>query len=402
MILKPSYLRAPADTTVSTPAAQVAVPREPSATELAIEFVADPSFLSDPDSQASVDKSTIVAAEKSIEEKKAESIKPVVEINKEEVKPIVSAAPKTEAKPESKKSVDTKPVVQAGDVIPILPVAAKPKERDYSGFSEAEVGVLKAMSNEAFEHTSKIIKENKELSKLKDASYLQHPLAYTLSPEYTKLQEDAYYLNAEGQYWQQQLAEIAEGNEWAPIVGWNKDGSPALGAKQKATSIAAEQIRVAMGQCFNKAANVSEQVQQFSGRYKQQIDYDTNVIQQECARRFGWVADPKLLDEKIAIKGVGDRTVRQVREDFISLFPSYHQNSIGIQIAAHMWAGFNIQAQRIHELENSKQVAVVKEEEKSLIEPSSKETPTPTKASNGSGGNPGIWAKEFSMEGMPV
>lgn len=382
--------------TASTPAiAQAAQPRDPSPAELATEFVADPSFISTDDAQASVDTVTLLKPDltvKSIEKKEAEVVKPIVP----------AAPPKTEDKVVLQKPVDAKPVVAATDVKPILPIGAQQKTRDYSGFTAEEQSVLKAMSNDAFDHTSKLIKENKELSKLKESSYLQHPLAYTLSPEYTKLQEDAYYLNAEGQYWQQQLAEIAEGREWSPIVGWNKDGSPSLGAKQKPHSIDAEKIRVAMGQCFNKASSTSEQIQQFSGRYKQQIEQDTQLIQQECARRFGWVADPKLLDEKVVNPSVGEKTIKQVRQDFIDLFPPYHQNSVGIQVAAHMFAALQIYGQRIHELENNKQVAAVKEEEKALIETTSKEQPAIQK-NDSANGSRGMWeSKEFSMEGMPT
>ncbi len=276
MILKHSYLRAPADIGQTAPVvpgsvAQAAVPREPSAAELATEFTT-PDFMND--SEAGEQK--IVPAEvKSVEKKEAETIvKPV-----EAIKPIVPAALKVEAKVEVAKPAPT--VEKSGavpEIKPILPLAAQPKQRDYTGYSAEEVSVLKQMSNDAFNYTSKIIKEQKELSKLKDASYLQHPLAYTLSPEYGKLQEDSYYLNAEAQFWQQQVVAIQDGKEWFELKGWNKDGSPAVGAPQKPTTEAAENARKYSLHLFNKAQGVTEQVQQFSGRYKQQIDYDTQQI----------------------------------------------------------------------------------------------------------------------------
>lgn len=394
-------------TTAVPGAAQVAVPREPSATELATEFVADPSLLSESESseQVVVDKKveskpTEKKEVKEVDGKPISSAKP-----KEEVKSTVSSATKDDKKVAEVKKEEKPVAAVPGEVKPILPLSAQPKARDYTGFSAEEQSVLKAMSNEAFEYTTKLIKERKELSALKDASYLQHPQAYTLSPEYSKLQEEAYYLNAEAQFWQQQSLAIAEGKDWHALQSWDlKTGQPIVGPPQKASTEAGKNADRYALHLFNKAQGVNEQIQQFSGRYKQQVDSDNAAIQQECARRFGWVADPKLLDEKIVNPAVGEKTIKQVREDFIGLFPIYHQNSVGVQVAAHLFAALQIYGQKIHELENNKQVAAVKEEEKTLIETTPKDQPTVQKEVNGHmAGQRGMWeTKEFSTEGMPV
>ncbi len=68
-----------------------------------------------------------------------------------------------------------------------------------------------------------------------------------------------------------------------------------------------------------------------------------------------------------------------------------------------MFAALQIYGQKIHELENGKQVAAVKEEEKALIEPTSREQPRATNGAGANGNARGMWeTKEFSIEGMPV
>jgi hypothetical protein len=375
----------PAESTVekvsSVPGAgKVAVPRDPSPEEMSTDFSLPPEFSH---------SDTEVADPKPIAKEALET--PKVEKAVE--------TPRTEDKPVRQKTVEDKLVAAAHEIKPIMPLSALPKERNYEGFSSEEVQALKAMSNDAFALTSSLIKEKKELSKLKDASYLQHPFAYTLSPEFTKLQEDSYYLNAEGQYWRQQAINIAEGKEWAELKGWDTKGNPVMGPVQKPTTEAGKDADRLSLQLFTKAQGTQEQVQQFSGRFQQQIATDNQLIQQECAKRFGWVADPSLLDAKVSNPGYGEKTIRQIRDDYTALFPVYHRNSVGVQVGANLFAALQIYGQRIHELENNKQVAAVKEEEKALIEPTSKERPA---SKNGSAKGMGGWeVKEFSLEGLP-
>lgn len=45
-------------------------------------------------------------------------------------------------------------------------------QRDYAGFSNEETNALKQMSNEGFDLASRVLKENRELKKLKGSTYL--------------------------------------------------------------------------------------------------------------------------------------------------------------------------------------------------------------------------------------
>jgi len=361
--------------TTSTPASKVATPREPTKAEVEVEF-SDDLGITEP-----IEKSKEEKVEKKEEKVKVEPTKEVKQIVPPEKK--VVAADKTVEKTTPK------------EITPIVPPSGVAKSRDYSGFSDEEVKVLKGMSNEAFSYSSKLFKEAKDLSKLKDAQFMQHPSAYTLDPNYQKLQEDASYFQQESDYWQSQLLAIAEGKEWAPITGWNKDGSPVMGPAQKPDKLSEERVRMAMNQCSQGAQTARQSLQQFSTDYQQRIAVDTQQIQQECSKYFGWISDPKLLDSNIMIPEVGEKSVRQVKDDFTSLFPAYHRNTVGVDIAGHMWVALQIYAQQIRELQEQKDVAEVRTEEVRRAEPTSKVTPgIPGKAING--------VSEFSLEGMPT
>jgi len=337
-------------------------PRKPSEAELKVEFQADPEILGEE-----------VVPVKPAEAKKTEKVE-------------VKEEPKVESKVEPK--VEQKPLSTV-----IMPPGGQPKARDYSGFSDAEQKVLKAMSNEAFDYVSAQLKEKRELEKLKGAEYMQHPQAFVLDPQFQKLQEDAQYFNQEAKHWEQQLIAIEAGQDWAPIIGWNQDGSPKLGPVQKATTEAKIRVGQAMNQCMGLAQNTNTQIQQFAGNYQQRVKADNDAIQGELAKRFGWVADPKVLDATIDVPGVGVKSIKDIRSDFISVFPPYLQNTKGVDIAAHCWAALQCVNAQNRELQNGKHVAEIKAEEVTRAEPTSTLKPAAAgKAING--------VKEFSMEGV--
>ena len=376
------------------PAANVAVPREPSAAEMATEFVDDISEV--------IDEPTVVV----------EKTEPTVETKaepKSEVEPgkkvvtFFAKDHKAEPKAEPTAASAVAPVVKPTEAVkiapeikpitPITPSSATPKTRDYSSFSPEEAAVLKQMSNEAFDYTSRILKERKELEPLRNSSFLQHPEAYQLDPAYKTIQEDAQYLNAEAQYWESQLLAISEGKPWAPLVSW-KNGQPVLGAEQQPTELAKIQVTKCMNQCAYGAQQAGTKLQQFTSGYQQRVQADNGLIQQECAKRFSWVADPKILDATVNVEGVGDQTIKDIRKDFINIFPPYMRNTTGVDVSAHLWVAMQIQQQKIRELENGKHVAEVKKEEVLLAEPSSTNRQAPAgKQING--------VTEFSLEGMP-
>ena len=283
--------------------------------------------------------------------------------------------------------------VPEGMIMPPSKQAAAP-QRDYTGFSAEEQAMLKQMSNPAFDFVSKMAKERKELEKLRGATVFQHPQGYILDPDFQKHNEDMQYANAEYRHWQAQLEKVKLGEKWTPLLKWDANGQPVYGAEQDPTGRDEEQIRLAMNQCMQVSNNAQAQAQQYVGNFHQRVMADNQAIMAEQRARFGWVADPKLLDEKLALQD-GEKSIRDIKSEFIGLFPAYHRNSVAVDVAANLFVACIIQGMRVRQAEAGRQVAEVKTEEARRAEPTSAATRRPQgKAING--------VTEFSLEGLPT
>lgn len=243
--------------------------------------------------------------------------------------------------------------------------------RDYSGFTESETSALKQMSNAGFELAAKALKDNKELAKLKDSTYLQHDQAFVLDPNYQKLHSDSTYIRKEFDYWQQQLANMDKGEKWQPIKGWDKNGNPVLDKERDPSKGDEEQVRMLMQKCYNMQTDVQGQIDQYPSKYKSQVSTDMQKSNAERTNRFPWVKDSSLMEHTINVEGLGERSIKQVYDDIKGLFPSYMQKHPAMDWVADLYVSFMVQQAEISELRTGKQVDTVRQDEKSLVEPTS-------------------------------
>ena len=270
--------------------------------------------------------------------------------------------------------------------------------RDYTGFTQDEVHVLKNMSKQSFDYVAKVIKENKELAKLKDSTYLQSPEAYKLDPQYNKTVEDISYLSQEAQIWRNQLINIKTGKEWAPFKGWDKQGNPVFDAKRAPGEMDEEDVRQRMMLCENSARQSQEQLSQLQQNYVQRVQSDNAKIDEVQSQKFSWVSDPAQLEKTVSIPNIGDRTVKQIREDFMSLLPAYHRPSKLAELGANMFAALQIYSAEIKNLQAQLQVAETKRADALRAEPTSTEKPTNTNGVQKSKfGGPAV----FDLAGLP-
>jgi hypothetical protein len=384
----PAVAKAP----VTNPSHAPKPPRELTSDEKKIEFKIDskdPLFSKDTSVKSTELKSDV---------KDVDRATPASPVKVDDAAP-VKKAPDKEAPIAPKPAVPTPaPAPEKKGSEPIVPkgVAGDKKEYDYTGFSDAEVTILKNMSVQSRDHVTKLMKENKELAKTKDGQFMQHPNAYTLDPQYSQLQEDVFYYNKETEYWQEQLAKVKNGDTWQPIKGWTKDGQPVAGEATPASAVAEEQIRLMMNRCYTATEAKQNELKQFAGNYKQRLTTDTKAINEERARRFGWVADPKILEATVEIEPGLVKTVKQVREDLISLFPPYMRNTQGVEVAADLFAALQIFGEENRALKAGKQVAEIKAEEVTRAEPTSRNS----LVEGGGGRVNGV--KEFSLAGLPL
>ena len=357
--------------------------------------IEDPSLLSDEDGslmpEIKTDKPNTVPPKAETPLDVANQLlaeKPKIEEKVPKVEPAKAAENVVPAKTEE---------VPKGPLVPKSKVAAQ--EFDYSGFTQEEAVALKQMSTGARDFTIKLLKERKELASQTGGSYLQHPDAYVLDPQFNALNEDVTYAEKEAMHWQEQLIKAQNGEKWRPVEKWDARGNPILGAEQMPTVQAIEQMRMYMNKCNIFADQKRNQLQAFATNYKQRIQQDTNTIQSERARRFGWVADPKIMESTLVVEDGSEQTVAQVRNTLINLFPPYMRKETGVQVAADLFAAFQIIQQELREAKTTGAVVQQKVADTVRAEPT---TQRASSAAAQGGGKVVNGVKEFSLNGVAL
>lgn len=362
-----------------------------------LEFKADDELLAEfeveqlPEQKSQKENVAEVIGDKKEKVEKPEEVKSTEEeiteevINeKKEEKTTEPGLPKFLKPPKSDKDSkkDESKLKSEETIKPLIPIGKV--TRDYTGHSAEEVAAFKKMSDEGYTLTKRLINENKELSKLKDSTYLQHENAYILDPAFQELRTTETFAKKEGDYWQEQLLLMKSGKPWKPITAWDKEGNPVLGAERQPNERDEEQVRVMMNNCYAETHRLNGQIRTYPDKYKQQMTADMQAIEAESLKRFDWVREPKLMDYSIEIAGFGDRTIKQITEDFTGLFPPYMRGNPGVKVAANLFVALRLQEAQIQELQNNKVVEDIKTEEVTRVEPTTSSRPAkPKKAVNG-------------------
>jgi len=388
----------------------IQLPSAPPEEALKMDFQFNPSLL---DSEGS--SGTVITNDRG---EKIEEIKPSIkeenatptkedtkreEVKKVEITPILKA-PKEEKKAETTSSL---PVEKKETEIPtrmgLKPIGLPEKKGaeadafDYSGFSSQEVINLKNMSRQSREYTSGLIKERRELEKLKDANYLQHENAYTLSPEYHSIRTKVINGRSEAQAWKAALIAIKEGKPFVePIDRDPKTGALIYGKEQQANSEDEIRISQSLQTCINYEQAALGELNQFPDRFKRQIQQDSATIEQVRKQQFAWQADPKLLDYSVTTEQ-GEKTIKQLMGDFKSMFPAYLQNQIGVSVAADLLVALAIRTAELNEAQKGRGVAEIKSAEAARGEPSSDNVDSSFGNSTSKNGVP----RTFSLSGSP-
>ena len=246
---------------------------------------------------------------------------------------------------------------------------------NYEEFTAEEVSHLKKMDNTAKVFTAGLIKKAKELEKLKGAEFFQHDNAYTLDPGYQGAVAQHTLANKEATHWMQQLENCKNGRDVQLIKGWDANGNAVMGEVIKASDPRIGQVEESLRQdilnCRNVAKDIEGKVNTFVTNFKSRIQQDNQSIQAERQKRFEWQANPKLLDYSIETPDGKENTIRQVRDGFITLFPSVMRETQGVQTAADLMVSLVIANAEIRELKKGKSVAEIKVEESKRAEPTS-------------------------------
>lgn len=267
---------------------------------------------------------------------------------------------------------------------------------DYSDYSEDEVSILKNMPVSNRDKVGKMIKDNKEYSKARDNQFFQSPDGYLLHPGYKNEMNNIQLAEKEARIWSKQLKDVKEGIAIKPLEGWNtKTGEPVYGTEVKATDELEEAIRNNMNQCMAVVSEKKAGVNNFIKNFTQLATNDMKIIRDERAKRFAWVSNPKLLDHTISVEGVGDKSIKQVRSDVTSLFPTYMRNNEAVEACGDLMVALMIAKAEISEVKKGKKIESVKKDEERSLEPSGDVKPKKTT-------EPLHGVKSFSTEGAGV
>lgn len=320
--------------------------------------------------------------------------KPKTEDKKDEaVVPAINKHLKPPTKPDDKKA-DDKAKVEDKDKKAVQVTVPKNDSFDYTGYSQEEVNHLKNMAVASRKFAGDLIKQNKEFAKQKDYNYLQHPEAYKLDPQYNSTITDIQFANKEADYWQKQLEQAKLGKAIKPITGWDKDGNPIVGAEVAASDAVEERLRLNYQNAINQANQLRGQLQQYPQKYQAQIGNDLKIINETRGQIFEWNTKPELMDYTININGLGDRSIKQIKEDFKTLWPVYMRNHVAVDTSADFMVALRIRDSELAEALAHKEVTETKMEEVKRAEPSSQVKPgKEMEAIHG--------IKEFDSAGMP-
>jgi hypothetical protein len=283
----------------------------------------------------------------------------------------------------------------------IKPPVKEQQEEDYSKYAPQIQTNLKNMSRQAREWAVELIKKNEEFEKNKNGSYLQHEEAFLLAPEFKAVQTRDAFNRSEKSLWEQALVNIREGKPYKEPVAVNQQGQIILSEEKTAT--AQDQIRIEnnVAGCSNQIRQNEMEARNIASTYKGRIQADYLAIEAERKERFGWVADPKMLDYSLNV-GNGEKKIREIREDFRSIWPPYLKNTPGVEVACDFFVALQIRNAELRVARSKATVASVREKEAARGEIKPEGTPSAKDMEQHYKINGIEVPKNFSLEGMPI
>jgi len=357
--------------------------REPTAEEKSFKFEVDPSILNSAEAGNTVitdnkgndlkETPAEIKTEEAapVKEKKEVAVK---ETPKEEKKSVLTP-PKEEKAEVTSEPKPTKAETTKLGIKPITLPGEKKQEQDafdYTGYSPQEVTNLKNMSRQSREYVAGLIKEQKELSKLKDSTYLQHEEAYVLNPEFKQLQGKVYEAKTEGQAWETALIAIKAGKEFQEPVGRDpKTGALIFGKPRQADD--RDEIRISqnLNACVGALNQSERELQNYPQQFKGRIQQDMQFIHEVRKAQFAWQNDPKLLEYSLEVEGQGQQKIKDVISNFKNLWPTYLRNSVAVDTAADLMVALMIRTSELDQAQKGRGVAEIKQTEAARGEPSS-------------------------------
>lgn len=197
------------------------------------------------------------------------------------------------------KAGTTKAPANQTTATPASKVSSDSGKRDYTGFDETEVKVLKRVPNESFNYFKQLINENKVLkAKAAEApvaakvpgSVLDHEEGYVLSPEYKAAQKELAYAQALEEHWAKQYEAVRSGKDWQDLEQDEK-GNIRLVSRESSPAAEAAVARK-LNQVSHAALQVQGKVQSVAQTFQQTRAQQLAAINQTAQRYFPMYENP--------------------------------------------------------------------------------------------------------------
>lgn len=244
----------------------------------------------------------------------------------------------------------------------------KVESRDYSVFPQELHEVLKKTSNEAFNFIQKTYEESKQIkeehAKIKaewDESvklgfprdWVNHPQAYTLTPQYQKLSSEEGYIKFEREFYKKQYSAIRQGESYQELLGY-RDGKPEFSQALKANPDAESEMLASFNAASQRLDNLATTKANIQHTFQARYNTDKGFVDKVVDEQWGWFnKDPKHAGHKYV-------------QDILKVVPESFRNHPSTLMAALMYASLNMAMAKNQELEAklNKQVVMKKEESK--------------------------------------
>jgi hypothetical protein len=193
-------------------------------------------------------------------------------------------------------------------------------KRDYTVFEEEDAKFLKEKGpNHVYDYLKErmpklyaVKKENAELKvalenaqkgivKIPD-SYIEHPDAYVLTPEYRELSSNIRMAIGEEQHWLQQAQNIEEGKPWQNIMGYDpKTGRMVLSEPIESDFKGKDAVNSNLQTVRNYKTQFQQGLQTIKGTHVQSYKASIEEVTSACAKHFPWVTNKEVLETKIPV-----------------------------------------------------------------------------------------------------
>lgn len=225
---------------------------------------------------------------------------------KEEVKPEVKPVEELKPKEETKQELVIEKILE-GDKL------TTEEQKLFKQMSPHAREYIKAEIRRRNEKIESLQKEAEELKKKSSNtipdSYLEHPDAYTLDPNYKQISANAQVLQGLSDYFKQQLTKIKDGEEWEDLVQ-SADGK-IIQVKKPASAEAEVSVLSRLQETSADLNNLRSAADQFIGQYQSRVKTVKDGMKQLEDYYFPDYKAPDFLDKneeaKLVVKKLNER-----------------------------------------------------------------------------------------------